>query len=68
MSPTDWVISAMIARDFVTSAFQVNDGQTTGRNVFSGADGSLLNAIVGNPGELSGLRYRLAGDDSDGYQ
>jgi len=55
--------------DFVTSApFQYNDGQITGKAyVFSGADGSLLNAIVGNPGELMGFSATLAGDvNADG--
>lgn len=57
------------APDFVTSApFQTHAGQFTGKAyVFSGADGSLLNAIVGNPGELMGYSATLAGDvDNDG--
>ncbi len=57
------------APDFVTSApFQFNDGQITGKAyVFSGADGSLLHSIVGNPGELMGYSATLAGDvDNDG--
>lgn len=57
------------APDFVTSApFQTQAGQVTGKAyVFSGADGSLLNAIVGNPGEFMGYSATLAGDvDDDG--
>ncbi len=55
--------------DFVTSApFQVNDGNTTGKAyVFSGADGSLIHSIEGNPGELMGYSATGAGDvDNDG--
>ena len=57
------------APDIVTSApFQSNGGQATGKAyVLSGADGSLIHAVVGNPGEAMGYSATLAGDvDDDG--
>ena len=55
--------------DIVTSApFQFNAGMLTGKAyVLSGADGSELNSIIGNPGEFMGFSATLAGDvNNDG--
>lgn len=55
--------------DFVTSApFQVNDGVLTGKAyVFSGADGTLLHSLVGQPNEFMGYSATSAGDvNNDG--
>lgn len=50
--------------DFITSApWFVDNGNVVGKvYVFSGADGSLINSVIGNPGERLGWSATLAGD------
>jgi hypothetical protein len=55
--------------DFITSApWYVDNGNVVGKAyVFSGIDGSLLNSVVGNPGERLGWSATHAGDvNNDG--